>query len=111
VAIPLIYQSPAGLIVLLESVSYYKPVIATRTPSTENYITDGINGFLTNAGDENELAEKIRVLWDDLELQKKFGRNLNQSVMKNHSPEQYTANLLSILAENNLNPLPSFAIN
>lgn len=111
VAIPLNSQSPAGLIVLLESASYYKPVIATRTPSTENYITDGINGYLTKAGDEGELADKIRLLWDGLEMQKTFGRELNHSVLKDHSPEKYTSNLLSILAENNLYPLPSLAVN
>ena len=102
IVIPLKSLSPAGLIVLLDASSMYKPVIVTKTPSTENYIIDGFSGYLSEPENVNELTEKIRHLWDDSELQRRFSSNLNKSVQENHSPHYYANQLLSILSDNNL---------
>jgi len=105
VVIPLKSLSPAGLIVLLDAAIMNKPVIITKTPSTENYIIDGQSGFLTNPENEEELTTKIQQLWDSTELQNRFAINLKNSVMANHTPQIYSTSLLSILKDNNMFPI------
>ena len=105
ITLPLNSQSPAGLIVLLESAALYKPVIATKTPSTQNYIKDGISGFLVEQGSVEELTEKIHILWNNKDLQRSFSANLHEDLMKNHSTKAYVSRLLTIIEQSGFSEL------
>lgn len=62
-----IYQSG----VLLMSMSYGKPVVASDLPGMAEAITDGVTGYLFAAGDAGALADKLNgVLGDDRELRR-----------------------------------------
>lgn len=62
-------------IVPLESMRCGTAVISTKTDGPKDYIQNGVNGFLTETGDETELANKIQLLLNDEKLRKKFERN------------------------------------
>lgn len=103
VVLPLKSRLPCGLIILLQAAMMKKPIIATQTPSIENYITNGENGYLVELGNSDDLAEKIKDLYFNEELQFRFTTQLFEFVHKNHSPKQYTKNLLEIIAAIKLN--------
>ncbi len=59
-------------IVPLESMAAGTPVISTRTDGPRDYIKNGKNGFLTEIGNEKELAKRIEELMSDRELYRKI---------------------------------------
>ncbi len=61
-------------LVIYESMAYGKPVIAARLGGMPELIVDGKTGFLFDAGNAEQLAEKIHFLWDRPELAEQFGR-------------------------------------
>jgi len=59
-------------LVLMEALASGLPIIASNLSGISELIVDGENGMLTKAGDENELAEKIELILDDVKLQRKI---------------------------------------
>ena len=51
-----------GGLVVLEALARGIPVIASRTTAAADFIADGQNGFLVDAGDEPALAARLRAL-------------------------------------------------
>lgn len=72
---------------LLEAMAMGKIVIASRIGGMREIIQDGVNGFLFEAGNSNELAEKINNL-DKFDLNK-IGRNAKNSVLKFNEEKHY----------------------
>nr|WP_319267521.1 glycosyltransferase [uncultured Draconibacterium sp.] len=99
VTIPLKSQLPAGLIILLKAAVMNKPIVATHTPSTTNYIKDSTSGFLFKQGDYNELSIKISILYNDKKLQSYFASNLLLAITENHSHQQYAGRLIEIIRQ------------
>lgn len=97
VVIPLKSQLPSGLIVLLRAAMMQKPIIATNTPSIRNYINDEVNGLLIEQENPMDLAEKIQILYNDVDLQRKLSFNLLNYVLGNHSQKNYAKKLLEII--------------
>lgn len=62
-------------LVLMEALASGLPIIASNLSGISELIVDGENGMLTKAGDENELAEKIELILDDIKLQGKISAN------------------------------------
>lgn len=54
-----------GLTVLQEALAMGKAIIATRTPTTESYITDGENGLLVEEGNAAALRAALTQVLDD----------------------------------------------
>lgn len=67
-----IAPEPFG-IVILEAMGKGKPVIATNIGGPLEIVVDGETGFLTQPGDENNLAEKIAFLLNNPETQSRMG--------------------------------------
>ncbi len=103
VIIPLKSKLPCGLIILLEASLMQKPIIATNTPSISNYIKNGERGILVEQGDSKELVEKIKVLYNDIEIQKRLTANLLNYVIANHSRDNYLIKLMEIV--NKIKPI------
>lgn len=99
VALPLNSAVPAGLIVLLNAALLKKPVIVTRTSSTENYITDNETGMLSTMFDHKELASKITALHTNRLKRQALGTALHDVVLDKYSTEKYTCRLIDILHE------------
>lgn len=60
-------------LVIYESMAYGKPVIAARMGGMPELILEGETGMLFDAGNVNQLVEKIRFLWDRPELAEQYG--------------------------------------
>lgn len=61
---------------LMEAIAMTVPVISTNCPcgGPKMLINDGENGFLVNVNDSKDLADRIRTLLDNKELQIKFSQ-------------------------------------
>jgi len=62
-------------LVTLEAMASGKPVIGTKVGGIPNQIRDGWNGFLVDAGNEQQLADKIAYLIDNPNDRRRMGEN------------------------------------
>lgn len=87
----------AGQVVLLHGMAAGKPVIATRTAGTIDYITDGENGLLVPPGDAPALRAAIDRVMGDAALRTRLGAAAQRTVLERHLPHHYTALLRAAL--------------
>ncbi len=59
--------------VVLEAMSFGLPVISTRVSGISNIITDGVDGFVIDLGDENALLKFLTYLVDNKEAINRMG--------------------------------------
>lgn len=79
------YFETFGL-VAVEAFSCGTPVIASRTGIMRDIVQDNVTGLHFSPGDSVDLAERIRLLWDNPELCRHLGQNARQTFI-----DQYTA--------------------
>jgi glycosyltransferase involved in cell wall biosynthesis len=84
-----------GQVVILEAMAYGKPVIATDTVGTRDYIRSGINGILVPPHDPLGLAKAIRELADDVSLQEKLSQNAMNFIKENCTFDVYVRKILN----------------
>lgn len=95
VVLPLNVNVASGLVVLCDCASYFKPIIATCTSCTTNYINNMENGILLEKmGNANELANSIVMLLSDEALQEKIGKSFSENIRNNHSQSRYAKDLI-----------------
>lgn len=82
---------------VMESQKYGTPVIASNIGGVPELIKDRITGELYEAGNANQLEEKIRKLWEDTELCAEYRRNCYN--IKFDSVEEYCTKLLEVYRE------------
>lgn len=82
-----------GFSVLQESLAMGKAIIATRTGTTETYITHGENGLLVPGKDPEALKEAIGRLLADTALREQLGRNARIYAETHLGAEQLTEKL------------------
>ncbi len=70
---PSLWPEPFGL-VAVEAMAAGKPVIASRIGGLKRIVVDKETGFLVEPGNVDELAAKIEILLDDVNLRKKMGQ-------------------------------------
>ncbi len=71
-------------IVFLEAWRYKKPVLGYRTGGIPDVIDDGQNGFVVKAGNLDELAEKIILLYKSRELAQAMGEEGHQKLVQKY---------------------------
>lgn len=79
----------------LESFQYSKPVIASNIGSLPELVVDGVNGYLFNAGNENELVQAIRKL-DDNDTMAKMGAESRKRLETRFAPQTHYDSLMKI---------------
>lgn len=79
----------------LESFQYSKPVIACNIGSLPELVVDGVNGFLFEAGNENELVQAIRKL-DDNDTVTKMGAESRKRLETRFAPQTHYDSLMKI---------------
>lgn len=82
--------------VLLESLSFAKPVIASNLGSIPEFVEDGVDGLLFEPGDPFDLAEKIKYLYQKPLLVKKMGIAGRLKIENRFSKDVYYPQLLNI---------------
>lgn len=58
----------------LEALASGLPVLAVRSPAAEELVQDGISGYLIEAGDEEDMAERLLELISDAQRADQMGR-------------------------------------
>lgn len=81
---------------ILESLAFGVPVIATNDGGTPEIIESGINGYLINAFDSNELKEKITKILDDEKLYQRLSKNAVRIVKENFTLNKMTNSYIEL---------------
>jgi glycosyltransferase involved in cell wall biosynthesis len=82
--------------VALEALSHGIPVIGSRIGGIPEIVQDGITGFLFEPGNVDELAGKMRLLWENPDLCRQMGRAGRKLVSDEHSEDAYYRDLLDV---------------
>lgn len=72
------------------------PVIATRSGGLPEVVKDNVTGFLFEAGNPVDLADKITRLWSDATLRRTLGRNGRRKAMAEFTSSVYYTRLMSV---------------
>ena len=83
-----------GQVAILEAMALGKPVIATRTTGTEDYVQSGVNGILVPVADSDAIRNAINSLINDNDLYKSLSINALESIKKEHTFEIYSGRIL-----------------
>lgn len=83
-------------LVAAEAMSQGRPVISSATGGLQEIVTDGINGFLVEPGNAEELTGKIRLLWENSDLCQKMGEAGQKKAIQEYSEDVYYQRLLAV---------------
>lgn len=83
-----------GLIVA-EAMSYGLPVIASNIGGLPELVEDGVTGILFEAGNSEDLADKMKLLWNKPELCRKMGQAGREKVKREYSRQVYYKRLMT----------------
>ena len=84
----------AVALVVLEAMSCAAPVVATRIPSFEDLLTDGVDGVLVPLAAPDEVGRAIRIAH---ERQDELGARARETVMTRYSSQSLYARLSTLL--------------
>jgi glycosyltransferase involved in cell wall biosynthesis len=83
-ALEFFYYSPVKI---FEYLACGKPVLSSRLGQIQEIISDGVNGFLSNPGDNADYSRKLARLIDDAELRQRIGVEAYQTIARQHTWE------------------------
>lgn len=95
VAVPSEWHDNSPL-VIYESFSMGKPVVASNLGGMPELIEHGKDGFVFEAGNVDELAKHISTLWDSKPLCSELGRNARKKAEEWFDPEKHYVNLMEL---------------
>lgn len=84
--------------VTLEGMLLGKPVIGARSGATPELVRDGFNGLLYTSGDHVDLANKLRLLFENPSNASLMGQNGRQWVETTFTGERYGRELCAMFA-------------
>lgn len=93
--IPSICSETFGM-VALEAMGYSLPVIASRIGALPEIVEDGVTGYLFQPGDVEDLAYRMKLLWDNPELCKQMGDAGRKKVIRDYNENIFFDRLLSV---------------
>jgi len=82
--------------VVMESMTYGKPVIATNVGGNPFMVKNGKNGFLVAPKDTEGMSQFIKILYENPDLRKKMGAYGRELAEKNFSYEKMTTETLKV---------------
>ena len=88
--------------VLLEAMSHSLPVVCSRIGGLPEIVDDGITGLLYDPGNADELADRIRTLWQNPALRQKLGEAGKRKVLEDYAAERLLDRLLGIYENVNM---------
>lgn len=89
------YYETFGL-TAVECFSLGIPVVASRIGVMAEIIQDGVTGLLFNPGDPEDLAKKVRWLWERPEECQRMGENARREYEQKYTPERNYQLLMDI---------------
>jgi len=82
--------------VLVEAMMMGLPVISSRIGGLAEIVDDNVTGLLFEPGNDNEMAEKIRYLWERPDLCLAMGRAGREKALREYSSEKYYESLIAV---------------
>ena len=82
--------------ILVEAMSLGRPIIASCLGGVPEIVEDGVTGLLFEAGNPDDLAEKIQYLWEHPDLCRQMGKMGRLKAQKEYSPEKYYQRLIDV---------------
>jgi glycosyltransferase involved in cell wall biosynthesis len=82
--------------VLLEAMSHGLPVVCSRIGGLPEIVDDGVTGLLYEPGNVDELADRIRTLWQDPALCQRLGDAGRRKVKEDYAVDHLLDRLLEI---------------
>ncbi len=82
--------------VLVEAMLHGKVVICSQVGGLPEIVEDGKTGLLFDLADPDDLAKKIRYLWDRPDLCEKMGKAGREKALWEYSPEKYYERLMIV---------------
>ena len=80
---------------LIEAIAIGKPIVATRVRGNSDIVEDGVNGFLIELDDYNDMAEKLFEIYSNPQLAKKMGEEAVR-LSKKYSIEEVNKSLAEV---------------
>ena len=96
---PSYFHSESFPLVLIEAMSYGLPIISTKWRGIVEMVEDGINGYLVDIKSPYVLAEKFKLLFENVGLRQELGRNARDLFIKNYEIHRHLQ-LMENLFEN-----------
>lgn len=87
----------SGMTVVMEAMAVGRAVIASGTPGMDDYVVDGVTGFLVRPGNLDELSARIQRLLDDPGLAARMGDAGRERIWERHTSAQMAASLAAVL--------------
>lgn len=84
---------------ILETLAMGKPVVGARIAGIPELIKDKESGLLYKFDDIDDLASKMKILFEDKELAKKYGIQAKKQAIECFSKEKYYNDILNIYNE------------
>lgn len=85
--------------VILKAAFLKRPIVASDVGGIPEFIEDGKNGFLVEAGDVEGISKNILMLLGDRDLALEFGENAHKKVVKKHTMKQMAIQTIKIYRE------------
>jgi len=95
IVVPSIWYETFGMVVI-EAMLHKRPVIGARVGAIQDTIQDGVTGFLFEPGNSDDLASKIRYLWEHPDLCHQMGQAGREKALREYSPEKYYERLMAV---------------
>lgn len=80
---------------ILEAMAAGRPVICSRIGGLPEIVDEGETGLLFQPGDAEDLARKIRYLWDHPDLCRQMGQAGREKVLREYSLQRYYDRLMA----------------
>ena len=71
-------------IALLEKMAMELPIVVSDIPELTSIVKDNVNGIVFKCGNTDDLAAKISLLIENIELRKKLGNKARKTVLENY---------------------------
>jgi len=88
-----------GPMVALEAMAHGLPLIASRVGGLREMVVDGVTGLFVARGDPQDLAEKMKLLWQNPSLCRRMGAAARRRVLRAYGVEQYFRRLMAAYRE------------
>jgi glycosyltransferase involved in cell wall biosynthesis len=82
--------------VLAEAFACGTPALVSRLGSMQEIVGDGVTGLHFEAGNSNDMAEKAKWMFDNIEDVRTMGRNAREEYLAKYSPEKNYEILMEI---------------
>jgi glycosyltransferase involved in cell wall biosynthesis len=89
-------EYPAGITTIMEAMAMGKAVIATRSRGISEFIEDGETGLWANAGDAEDLREKILYLWNNPVIAQRMGVTARAAITERVNLNRYVEEIASV---------------